>query len=328
MVNGAVAPLLITHASEDPRFRDHPGLHIYGIESYIAVPLTRRDGTTIGTLCALDPQPTAIPEATLIEFRLLADLLAFELAAQEEEQQREDALRLLEDFIAIAAHDLRQPLTALYGRAQLLTRRARRGVAASELLASAELVEADARRAIVLSDDLLNLARIETGQMELTSQRFNLVELVERLIDDAETIHRYHAFQVDAPLQVLIDGDEGKLAQVIRNILGNAAKYAPPTAGRIHLKISVATPDAAPPLVMLQIQDCGPGVPTDELQAIFQRRYRTAAAQANQIGGTGWGLHIAEQTIVAHAGRIWAEPTPGGGLTVGFVLPGPAPATA
>ncbi len=322
MVNGAVAPLLISHASADARFRDHPGLHIYGIESYIAVPLTRRDGTTIGTLCALDPQPTAIPEATLIEFRLLADLLAFELAAQEEEQEREDALRLLEDFIAIAAHDLRQPLTALYGRAQLLTCRARRGVAASELLASAELVEAEARRAIVLSDDLLNLARIETGQMVVTSQRFNLVELVERLIDDAQTIHRYHAFQVDAPLQVLLDGDEGKLAQVIRNLLGNAAKYADSTAGPIRLTISASAQDAAP-TVTLAVQDRGPGVLDEELLVIFQRRYRTAAAQSNQSVGTGWGLHIAEQIIGAHAGRIWAEPTPGGGLTVGFTLPGP-----
>jgi signal transduction histidine kinase len=327
-VNGAVAPLLITHASADPRFRDHPGLHIYGIESYIAVPLRRRDGTTIGTLCALDPLPTAIPEATLADFRLLADLLAFELAALEEEQRRKDDLRLMEDFIAIAAHDLRQPLTALYGRAQLLTRRARRGVSASDLLVSAEMVEAEARRAIVLSDDLLNMARIETGQLVLSCQRFNLVDLAERLIDDAQTVHREHVFQIVAPPQALIDGDEGKLAQVIRNLLGNAAKYAPPGAGPISLQITASAPDAAAPTVTLLVQDRGPGVDQGELRMIFQRRYRTATAQANQIVGTGWGLHIAEQIIVAHQGQIWAEPAPGGGLTVGFTLPGPPEATA
>ena len=77
-MGGAVAPLIISHASADARFTDHPGVRLYGIESYIAVPLNRRDGTYFGTLCALDPLPAELNEDSLQIFHLLANLIAFE----------------------------------------------------------------------------------------------------------------------------------------------------------------------------------------------------------------------------------------------------------
>lgn len=127
MVKGAVVPLLINRASTDPRFSGHPGLQLHGIESSIAVPLNRRDGSYFGTLCALDPLPANLSADHFAVFHLLAQLIAFELEADEHQQRREAAVPALEDFVAIAAHDLRQPLSALAVQVQLLARRARAG---------------------------------------------------------------------------------------------------------------------------------------------------------------------------------------------------------
>ncbi|WP_405046635.1 GAF domain-containing protein [Pseudomonas sp.] len=89
MVGGAVAPLLINKASVDPRFSAHPGLALYGIESYIAVPLNRLDGTYFGTLCALDTEPAQLSEADFDILQLLAQLIAFELEADEQQRRRD-----------------------------------------------------------------------------------------------------------------------------------------------------------------------------------------------------------------------------------------------
>ena len=140
----------INHASRDERFRTHPGLALYGIESYLAVPLRRRDGSYFGTLCTLDPAPTDLAEDAAAIFTLLADLIAFELEADEQGRQQEAQIRALEDVIAIAGHDLRQPLTILLGRLQLLARAARRAtLTPEELAARVEELTGQVRRAPV-----------------------------------------------------------------------------------------------------------------------------------------------------------------------------------
>ena len=129
---GAVALPVIRQASADPRFREHPAPLLRGIESYIAVPLRRVDGSDFGTLCAFDPRPADLHEADLEVFTLLAELVAYVMEEEDCRRQREAEMRALEDFTAIAAHDLRQPLTLLYGRAQMLARQARKGACSGD----------------------------------------------------------------------------------------------------------------------------------------------------------------------------------------------------
>lgn len=320
MVGGAVAPLLINHASQDPRFHDHPGLHRYGIESYIAVPLNRRDGSYFGTLCALDPIPAKLGEEDFAILDLLAQLISFELEADEQQRAREADMRALEDFIAIAAHDLRQPLTALYGRAQLLARRARQGGSAESLIPGIETLVVQTRRSVQLSENLLDIARLETGEFQLKRERFNLVTLAQQAVDDAQMNAPAHTFVFDAPAQLMHYGDASRLGQVMRNLLDNAAKYTPAERGAVEFSLFEKQVDGETDMVQITVADAGIGVSQDELPHLFERRFRAANATASSISGTGLGLYISRQIIEAHGGTIRAERAASGGLAIQIVL--------
>lgn len=326
MVGGAVAPLRINQASADPRFQSHPGLMLYGIESYIAVPLNRRDGSYFGTLCALDPLPAELSDDHFDVFHLLAQLIAFELEADEQQRHREAEQRALEDFIAIAAHDLRQPLTILQGKAELLARRARRGADPDDLVRRAEELLVQTRRAVALGDVVLDLARLEAGSLTLEFAQFDLVALATQIQSDAQSIAPKHHFVLNAPATLPIAGDERRIGQVLRNLLDNAVKYAPAARGPVVLTISADPQPGATEQINLSVCDAGLGVADEELPRLFERQYRAPQAVARRIGGSGLGLYIAQQIVEAHSGTIRAEHAAGGGLCVRLTLPRQAPA--
>ena len=201
-------------------------MYRYAIESYIAVPLMRRDGSYFGTLCSLDPSPTQLTDQHFEVYTLLAQLIAFELEAEEEQRRQEARRRALEGVIAVAAHDLRTPLTILYGKLQMLVRRMRRGTPSAELADTADSLLAQTRRTVQLSDALLDLARIETGALDTNSTQFDLVPTARHTLDDVQMIAPNHTFVLEAPQSLPVYGDERRLSQVLRNLLENAAKYA------------------------------------------------------------------------------------------------------
>lgn len=321
MVGGAVAPLLVNHASADPRFRDHPGLALYGIESYIAVPLNRRDGSYFGTLCALDPEPAALDEDAFEVFQLLAQLIAFEMEADEERLRQAADRRALEDFIAIAAHDLRQPLTVLAGRLQLLARQVRRGLGPDEIAERVDMLLGQARRAVTLSATLLDIARMEAGGFVLERCPCDLVALARQTLDDVRTIAPGHTFLLEGPDTLPYTGDERRLGQVLRNLLENAAKYAPAESGPVVLTIAAASSDGDSQWAEVAVRDAGLGVSDEDLTAIFDRQYRSPRAVEEGVSGSGLGLYIVRQIVEAHGGTVGAEHARGGGLLVRLKLP-------
>lgn len=320
-MTGAVAPLLITQASADSRFKDHPAPELYGIESYIAVPLLRRDGSVFGVLCALDPLPSKLTEDVFELFHLLAGLIAYELEEDERQQQRDAEIRALEDFIAIAAHDLRQPLTALSARAQLLSRRVRRGIAPTILADSIDALVADVLRTTQLSDALLDVAHIERHGLQLDICPVDLVALAHAALRDAQSTSPLHDFRLSAPLALEAYLDERRIGQVLRNLLDNAAKYAPNTAGPVVLALDPPDKATGNPDIGISVRDNGPGVSIADLQQLFERRYRSSTAVASQIAGSGLGLFIAREIVAAHGGSIAATVPDGGGLLVRIDLP-------
>jgi signal transduction histidine kinase len=296
-------------------------LQLYGIESYVAVPLTRRDGSYFGTLCTLDPQPKELDDQHFEVFTLLAQLIAFELEAEEEQRKQELKRRALEDVIAVAAHDLRTPLTVLYGKLQMLARRIRRGTPASELVEATEGLLAQTRRTVQLSDTLLDLARIEVGALNMDHDQFDLVATARQTLEDVQTVALEHTFVFEAPSTLPIRGDERRLGQVLRNLLENAVKYASADKGPVILTIKTTSSVNGQAQVILSVRDSGTGVSDGELPRLFNRLYRTPSAVAQGIRGSGLGLYIVRQIVEAHNGRIWAEHAPGGGLLVNIVLP-------
>lgn len=284
------------------------------------MPLNRRDGSFFGTLCALDPLPADLSSDDFEIFSLLAQLISFELEADEREHQSEVEKRALKDFIAIAVHDLRQPLTVLRGRAQLLSRRAHQEVGGTRLQAEIEAVVEQTQRTIQLSDVLLDIARIEAGDFEIDKAKFDLVALGKQIIKDARTTSPNHTILFTAPDTLTVYADEKRLSRVLSNLLDNATKYTAVDSGPIVLKIQMPDPEEDNS-VLLRVSDSGLGVSDEDLSKIFERRYRSAGAEARKISGSGLGLYIAQQIVNAHGGALWAEHTTGGGLTIRLRLP-------
>jgi signal transduction histidine kinase len=243
------------------------------------------------------------------------------LEAEEEQRKQAAHIRTLEDIIAIAAHDLRQPLTILVGRLQLLARSLRRGATVDDSIARMDGLIAQARRAVALSEALLDVARMESGQLTMEHAPFDLAALARQITDDTRLTAPTQTLQLVSPDSVPLVGDARRLAQVLRNLLENAVKYAPAENGPILLTLTPDAESGASGEVHIEVHDSGPGVTGSSLDRLFDRNYRAPEAIEQGVKGSGLGLYIVRQIVEAHGGRASAENAPEGGLIVRLLLP-------
>lgn len=224
--------------------------------------------------------------------------------------ERRAAERMQQDFIAMVAHDLKNPLTTLKGNAQLMQRRNRfseRGIAT---------IVAQANRLERLIDDLRDVARLDAQVIALDRAPLDLVALVQQRVDEAQTLTEMHDIQAYMPdTPVVGDWDSDRLTQVIDNVLLNAIKYAP-NGGEISVHVKERGGDA-----YVAIRDPGIGVPPEARARLFERFYRAEGGIAADKKGLGLGLYISKALIEAHGGQIGVESTPGEGSTFFFTLP-------
>jgi len=314
VLSGAVVPLLINNASADPRFQDHPGLHIHGIESYIAVPLHRQDGSYFGTLCALDPNPANLSADAFDLFNLLSQLIAFELEAEETQHQREVQHEAFTQFVSTASHNLRTPLTALRLSVGAV------GNSMSDRLRPDEqrLLE-NARRNIdrlnIHVNDLLTFNQSEADALYLESSPFDLRTIVTNAIAACYSLisEQGHVLEIDLPDPLEIEGDFRRLEQVVVNLLENALHYSPPDR---PITISGRATEHK---VHLLVSDGGPGIPIEHRELIFERFYRISPGSSGS--GSGLGLAIARTIVTIHGGEIWVEDSAEGGAAFHIELP-------
>ena len=242
--------------------------------------------------------------------RLLADEQAARVAAQE-------AVRVRDAFLSIASHELKNPLTALLGNAQLLQRRAARdGTFSEENQRVARVIVEQAQRMDEMLTSLLDVSRMELGQLTITRTALNVVALLHRVVEEVQPTLEHHliVWHGDAAL-VLIAGDEMRLAQVFHNLLHNAVKYSP-RGGTVALQI---TQDAT--AVFIAVRDQGIGIPRAALPQLFQRFYRAENAEIQRISGTGIGLYVVKEIITLHGGEVSVTSDEGNGSTFTIRLP-------
>ncbi len=288
-----------------------------GLQALLSLPLPA-DQTIVGVLtlgwATPPPQPPAGPSLTALAALLGTTLqLARHCAALQ--QQVEDLLaarRRLELFLGAVAHDLRTPLTAILGYAQLLRRwptlpPVQREAALARLLEAGQAMQR-------LLTDLLDAASLWAGRFRIAPRPMDLVTLVHQIAEEQQATTTRHQIVVEAPARLEGFWDPDRLAQVLRNLLSNAIKYSP-EGGTIRLRVS-AHDDS----VQIQVSDQGIGLTPEEARQIFEPFVRLERARS--IPGAGLGLFIARGIVEAHGGRIWAEsPGPGRGTTVTVVLP-------
>jgi two-component system, OmpR family, sensor histidine kinase VicK len=230
-------------------------------------------------------------------------------------REAQEAVRVRDDFLTIASHELKTPLTPLSLRLATLERRLERG----EPVDPAALRQARQQllRLTSLINDLLDASRIESGGLALHPQPTRLDALAEHVIHLTERLydaeHRVHFHRPAQPMQVR--GDPYRLEQVIVNLLENALKYSP-DGGPIH--VSLEKRDS---LALLSVRDPGIGIPADQQQHLFERYFRARNVSTKSYGGLGLGLYICRDIVERHGGRIWVESEVGRGSTFYVALP-------
>jgi len=236
-----------------------------------------------------------------------------------------EAEYLKDEFVGIVAHELRTPLTALKGFADmLLVQTARqRGPALAEWQQEAlEEIELATTRLVKLTEELLDVTRLQAGRLLLQRTPTNVVPLAQRvamLLQQTTTRHRLEV-RTTHP-QLLADIDPGRIDQVLTNLIGNAIKYSP-QGGPVTITIWEEAPAQA---VGISVRDSGIGIPQRQHAQIFGRFMRADNTQAWGISGTGLGLYICRELVERHGGHLWFESEEGVGSTFFLTLPIIAP---
>jgi signal transduction histidine kinase len=250
----------------------------------------------------------------------ITDLLIHVLEVTEtvrDRQEADAALLRRDQSLAIAAHELKTPLTALLGYAQLLeSRLSRVDTADVQAQYGLGLIVEHGQRLNRLIEALLDVARLDQGRVQLVRQPLDLTALVQRAVGamrDAVETHTFQLHGVKRP--VIIDGDELRLEQVLVNLLHNAVKYSPQGSA---IDISLAATGAQGCVV---VQDHGIGIPPAALPHIFERFYRVGGAAARDPSGLGLGLFVVNEIVTQHGGMVEVNSTEGAGSRFQVCLP-------
>ncbi len=230
----------------------------------------------------------------------------------------EQALNIREQFLSVASHELKTPLTALMGYTSMLQKRVRQGQPLGQRESRAvSVIAQQTDRLYELVATLFDLSRIETGQLALQHQLLDLAALAQRVVNDTQpTItvrHRLHFVRPRRP--VLVHGDEMRLEQVLQNLLQNAVKYSP-DGGIVTVRIQQQGEQA-----WLAVSDQGIGIPQDSQGQLFQRFFRATNVSVQQIGGLGIGLYVAHEIVRRHGGTIDVQSREHEGATFTVRLP-------
>jgi signal transduction histidine kinase len=253
--------------------------------------------------------------------RALAALLHLERAETDmrllvERARADEGLATRDEFLGMVSHDLRTLLGGIALQAALLKRDAAGDEAGKKAVRAAEKIQHFTARMNRLIGDLVDVASIEDGRIRVTPALQDATALVRDTVEAFQPLASAHGLSLDADISgntLMAKFDHERILQVLANLLSNAIKFTPP-GGKISLQVEPVGQD-----VRFSVTDTGSGVPSDQLQAVFERFWQARSADRR---GLGLGLFIAKGIVEAHGGRIWAESQLGKGSTFSFTLPG------
>ncbi len=250
-----------------------------------------------------------------------------------------EAERLKDEFITLAAHELRTPIAAILGYAQMLQPRSggnpgtlddTRDQHADERLEqwrqeAAESVLQATQRLVALTDDLLDATRLQAGRLELRPEPSDLIALARRVQRRLQGATTRHTLELSTPNEfVVVEIDVGRIEQVLTNLVHNAIKYSP-DGGTITITVTEAPAVGGDPRhATVTVHDSGIGIPVGDQARLFARFARAENARTGGIEGTGLGLFLCRELVERHSGRIWFESTThpeSHGTTFYFTLP-------
>lgn len=313
-------PLILSTSLQD--VAQNPALALFadaGIRSIMIVPLVVR-GRSMGAItfvCASPGKTFGDDDLLLAEDFAHRAAVALDNARLYREAQ--DAVSVRDAFLSVAAHELKTPLTTLYGNVQLIQRRAQREGSMSERdQRTLRIVFEQTTRLNRMIGALLDLSRLQMGQFTIEPAPVDLAELAKRVVDELQPSLDRHSVVlrgVDSPLLVM--GDELRLEQVLQNLIQNGVKYSP-AGGEVVVEVSHDQE-----MVQILVRDSGIGIPKSSIPNLFRRFFRAENVREHRISGIGVGLYVVNEIITRHGGQVSVESTEGEGTTFIVQLPLP-----
>jgi PAS domain S-box-containing protein len=272
-----------------------------------------KDGRKVSI--SLSVSPIVDESGKIIGASKIARDISEQLAAQEENARLYEQVKTLNDkkdeFIGLASHELKTPLTSISGYLQILSTM----VTGEKSQLFVAKTRQQVKKLSALVSDLLDVSKIEAGKLRLSHEVFNIRLLIDDAIELLSYGNSHYKLSLETDIdELLVTGDPHRVEQVIINLLTNAIRYSPGT-NRIIIYL---THEAAE--VKVGIRDFGLGIAPEKLKDIFSRFYRVDDTNPS-ISGLGIGLYLSQEIVSRHNGRIWAESEPGAGSTFWFTLP-------
>lgn len=291
-------------------------MKLYGIESYIAVPLNRLNGESFGTLCALDTLPSDLSEENFEIFNLLASLIVYELEADERQQRSrselEAARRVGETqarMMGILGHDLRNPLNTVKMAATLMSKQI---LSAEQSIDMVGKILGSTGRMQEMIEDMLDMTRAQYGfDFSVNRKYCDLSRVCEQIVGEFKIINPDNRidFRIAGDCQGYFD--EGRVAQVVSNLVSNALRYG---AADKLVRVGLAGDDSA---VVLKVNNQGEPIPPDAISQLFTAFWRGKSDEK----GLGLGLYIVEQITQLQGGTISVASNEENGTTFTATFP-------
>lgn len=316
---------IVPDAAKEPKLADNPNLYD-GLNTrfYAGIPLTTPDGHNIGALCAISHTPKDIDEEQKKALKILAkhiiSLLELRIKNIELDKQKEIAERAIyakDNFLANMSHEIRTPLNAIIGFTDI--------IAKTEVNATQkeyiENVQTAGENLMLIINDILDLSKIEAGNLIVEKYQFNLKNTLKRSYDllkvKVQNDIEFNLF-LDADLPEMVVGDRGRLNQIITNLTGNAIKFT--QEGDITISVKKIAENDKEYTLRFSIKDTGIGISEDKLTTIFDRFTQAEDSTTRRFGGTGLGLNIVKQLVELQNGVINVKSKPGKGSEFYFIL--------